>query len=141
MPVRMTVDEAVAKHARRLSGATEEIRRGVEKVTEAPGVKAAAQKEKMKQRLIASIDNGTWERNTKKVTVEEWRRKMINKGIPAISTGITEAEPKMKDFFSQLFPAIDKAQASIVAMPSITLEQNINRMTTFVRSMATFHKT
>lgn len=141
MAVKMTPDEFVEKHARRLSGATEDIRRGVEKVTEAPGIKAAAAQEKMKARLIASIDSGVWARRTRAVSVDDWRKKMINKGIPAISTGITEAADKVRSFAAQLLPAIDKAQGVIAGMPSVTLEQNISRATTFMREMAKFKKT
>jgi len=39
---KVTPDEFVEKHARRLKGAVEDMRRGVEKVTSAPTAAAAA---------------------------------------------------------------------------------------------------
>lgn len=141
MAVKLTPEEFADKHASRLMGASEDIRRGVERVTEAPGIKAAAQKEKMKARLIAAIDSGKWERNVKAVSVEEWRSKMINKGIPAISTGIQQARQKVVAFAAQLLPAVEKAQAVIKTMPSTTLQQNIQRMVRYTEEMAKFHKT
>lgn len=140
MAVRVTPDEFVSNHATGLANATEKITKGVNAVTEAPGVKAAAAKDKMRAKLLAKIDDGTWEKNTRAVSVADWKSKMINKGIPAISTGVTEAADKIRNFASQLLPAVEKAQASIATMPSTTLDQNIARMTKYVREMATFKK-
>jgi len=141
MSVKVTPEEFADKHASRLQGATEDIRRGVNRVTEAPGIKAAAQQDKMKARLVASIDSGKWAQRVKAVTLDDWKRKMINKGIPAIATGVVEARDKIVDFASQLLPAIEKAQGTLTNMPSVTLDQNIARMTKFVTEMAKFKKT
>ena len=138
---KITPDEFVEKHARRLKGSTEDIRRGVERVTEAPTLKAAAKKEKMKANLNAALDSGKWERGLKRVTLEDWKSKMIDKGVGRIAAGIDAAAPKMKDFASELLPHIDRIQAEIKKLPDVSLEDNINRMTTFVRGMAKFKRT
>lgn len=135
---KLSAEQFADKHASRLQAASADIERGVNAVTEAPGIKAAAAKDKMKANLIAAIDNGKWEQNVKAVSVEEWRRKMINKGIPAISTGIIEARDKVVAFANQLLPAVDAAQAKVKAMPSTTLQQNIARATTMMLEMAKF---
>jgi len=78
---KLTPEERAAKQINRLSAATEDIRQGVERVTEAPGVKAAQQQQKMKTRLLAKIDDGTWAKRVASVPLEEWKRMMIDKGV------------------------------------------------------------
>jgi hypothetical protein len=116
------------------------MRAGVEKVSVAPTKKAAQKIDKMKARLIAKFDDGTIKARLEKVTLEEWRDKMINKGLARVSGGIDAAHDKVVDFASQLLPAVDAARSKVQAMPDLTLEDSINRMTTFIREMAKFRK-
>jgi len=137
---RVTPDEFVEKHARRLKGAVDDIRRGVEKVTTAPTLQAAAKKDKMRAGISAAIDSGKWERGLKRVGLEEWKQKMVNKGLGRIATGVDEAAPKVRAFAAEVLPFIDTLQGAVQKMPDTTLEDNINRMTTFVRNMAKFQR-
>lgn len=135
---KLTPAEAREKHARRLKGATEDMRLGVEKVTEAPTLKAAAKKDKMKANLNKSLDNGKWERGLKRVSLEEWKRQMVDKGVGRVAAGIDGAAAKVESFYAELFPFQDALKEQIKKMPDITLEDNINRMTTQIRGMAKF---
>jgi len=137
---KVTPEEFQEKHARRLKGATEDMRRGIERVTEAPTMKAAAKKEKMKANLLKALDDGKWERGLKRVTLEDWKDKMINKGIPHVAAGIDAAADKVRDFASELLPHIDAQKRKIEGMPDVTLEDNINRMTHFIRGMSQFKR-
>jgi len=138
---KLTPDEFQEKHARRLKGATEDIRKGVERVTEAPTLKAAAKVDKMRTNLNKALDDGKWERGLKRVTLEDWKSKMIDKGVGRIAAGIDAAAPKVREFASELLPHIDKVQTEIKGMPDVSLEDNINRMTTFIRGMSKFKRT
>lgn len=137
---RITPEEFQEKHARRLKASLEDIRAGVEKVTEAPGKKAAAKVDKMRARLIAKIDDGTWAKNVAKVSLEDWKTKMSEKGIGRIPDGIDGAKEKVVNFAGQLLPYIDEGLAKVEKLPDLTLEDSINRMTTMVRHMAKFKK-
>ena len=137
---KLTPTEFQEKHASRLKGAVEDMRRGVERVTTAPTAKAAAKAAKMKANLVASIDSGKWAAGLNRVTLEEWKSKMINKGVNRVASGIDEAAPKVVDFATKLLPHIDKGVDKIKGMSDLTLEDSINRMTTFVRHMATFKR-
>jgi hypothetical protein len=137
---RLTPAEFQEKHARRLKGAVEDIRKGIERVTEAPGVKAAAKQAKMKMAINEAIDTGKWAERTKKVTVGEWKDKAINKGLGRIASGIDGASGKVTDFASQLLTVQDGIVNKVKAMPDMTLEDRINRMTTFIRDMSKFRK-
>jgi len=137
---RLTPAEYREKHARRLKGATEDMRLGVEKVTESPTAKAATKKDKMKANLNRAIDSGKWERGLKRVTLEEGKTQMIEKGVGRVAAGIDGAAAKVEAFAGELLPFQDGLKGQIVKMPDITLEDNINRMTTFIRGMAKFQR-
>jgi hypothetical protein len=137
---KLTAEEVAEKQITRLSAATEDVRRGVQRVTTAPGIKAAAKKDKMKARLNARIDDGTWGKNVAAVTLEEWKDKMSTKGVNRIPEGIRAAKSKQVEFYGKLLPAIDAAKGKISNMPDNTLEDGIARMTTFIREMGKFRK-
>lgn len=137
---KLSPQEAREKHAARLKGATADIRRGVERVTEAPGMAAGRKVDKMRQNLIAALDDGTWKRRVESVSLEDWKSSMVNKGIGRIAAGIDEASGKMDEFFTQLFAHQEGLQRKVEAMPDLTLEDNLNRMVTFVRGMSDFKR-
>lgn len=137
---RLTPEEVASKQASRLKGATEDIRRGIDRVTASPTMKAAAKRDKMLSKLTESVNNGTWAKRLQAVSLEEWKSKARDVGVNRISAGIDAAHTKQVDFYSKLLPAIDAAQAKVKAMPDTTLDDNINRMNTMIREMAKFKK-
>jgi hypothetical protein len=137
---KLSPAEVAEKHARRLKAATEDIRIGVERVTEAPGAKAAAKAEKMKQNLVAAIDSGKWQKRVSSVTLDEWKSKMIGKGLGRIASGVDAALGKTTEFHSQLQNHQSGIDAQLAKMPDLTLEDNIQRMTHQVRSMTKFKR-
>lgn len=124
------------KWGRRLKGATQDIKDGVMAVTTAPSQQAIAKQDKMKANLIAAIDNGDWAAGLGKVTLADWKRDMTEKGVPAISRGVDIATPKVAAFASVLLPHIAAGQATVDAMPDLTLEDNIQRAEKMIRHMA-----
>lgn len=135
---KLNAQEFREKHARNLKASQPDIRRGIERVTVAPGKAAAAKQEKMKANINASIDSGKWAKNVSKVSLSDWQTKAINKGIPRIATGIDAAAAKVEAFASRLLPAVDAAVNKIKTMPDLTLDDNIARMGAYAREMARF---
>uniref|UniRef100_A0A6M3JKW6 Uncharacterized protein n=1 Tax=viral metagenome TaxID=1070528 RepID=A0A6M3JKW6_9ZZZZ len=140
MKVRVTAEEFQEKHARRLKAAEPDIRAGIEKVTTAPGILAAGKVAKMRARLLAKIDDHTWENRTKAVSLTEWQSKATTKGLPRISEGIDAAKEKTIETAKQLLPAVESAATKVETMPDLTLEDNILRSSTYIREMAKFKK-
>lgn len=138
---RLTAQQFQEKHARRLGQATEDMRTGVQRVTVNPCELAAAKKDKMIQNLTAAVQDGRWEAGLKRVTLEDWKDKMINVGIGRVATGIAQAKAKVIAFAEQLLPHIDAGQAKLKSMSDLTLEDNIARMNAFTRHMASFKRT
>jgi len=112
----------------------------VERVTEAPGKKAAAKVEKMRAKLIESIDDGTWAARTSAVTLEEWKQKMLTKGAGRVSEGIDGASEKVEAFAEQLIAHENSVLARIEGMPDLTLEDSISRARFWIEEMAKFKK-
>lgn len=137
---KLTPEQFAEKQARRLKAAIPDMQQGILSVTEAPTAKAAAKKEKMKQRLLAKIDDGTWENRLKAVTVDEWKRKAAEVGTARVAIGIDANIDKVKKFAEQLLPYQESLKAQIDKMPDLTLEDGIARMTNWVRGMAKFRK-
>ena len=137
---RVTPEEFQEKHARRLKGSLQDIQKGVERITVSPTEQAAKKKDKMLQNIQEAVNSGKWERNLRKITLEDWRHKMVTKGLPRISTGIDGAADKVRDFASQLLPHIDAGKQIVAQMPDLTLDDSLNRMTSYVRHMAKFKK-
>jgi hypothetical protein len=137
---KLTAAEYTEKHARRLKAATDDMRKGIEAVTVSPTSKAATKADKMRANIVASIDSGKWAAGLKRVTLDEWKTKMIDKGLNRVASGIDGAADKVTAFASELLPHIDKGVDAINKMPDTTLEDNITRMTTFIRHMSKFKR-
>lgn len=138
---KLTAKEFQEKHARRLKGATEDIRRGIDRVTENPCEKAAAKQDKMLTNLTTAVTSGKWANGLKRVDLQTWKKQARDVGVNRIAAGIDAAAAKVESFAEELLPHIDRQKAKISAMPDITLDDNINRMTTFIRGMAEFKRT
>ena len=137
---KLTAQEFADKHARNLKASVTDITTGVQRVTQAPGVAAAAKQQKMLANLTSRIQDGTWARRVAGVSLQDWQTAMINKGVGRIASGIDAANGKVVAFATQLLPAIDSAKAKINGMPDLTIEDSINRMSTFIREMSKFRK-
>ncbi len=137
---KLTAAEFQEKHARRLKGAIDDMRKGIEGVTQSPTAKAASKVDKMRTNIVASIDNGKWAAGLNRVSLDEWKTKMIDKGLNRVATGIDGAAAKTTAFAQELLPHIDRGVDAIKKMADTTLEDNINRMTTFIRHMSKFQR-
>lgn len=137
---KVTPEEFQEKHARRLKAAVPDIQRGVERVTVSPTEQAAKKKDKMLANLTESVNNGKWERGLKRVSLDEWKDKMVSKGVQRISGGIDGAKDKVVAFAQELLPHVDAGVSKVKGMPDLTIEDSIARSAEFIRHMANFRK-
>lgn len=137
---RLTKEEFTEKWARRLKGAVEDIRSGIEKVTESPTAMASKKQEKMKARLVQAIDSGKWASALNSVTLEEWKKKALEKGVNRISAGVDLSSDKVSKFAEQLLTYQDTLKKEVDKLPDITIEDAVNRASTWIRGMAKFKK-
>ena len=136
--ITITPEEFAEKHARRLKGAVEDIRAGVERVTVSPTALAAAKQDKMIARLQESVSSGKWAARLKAVTLEDWKSKTLDKGLGRIAAGIDAAHDKQVKFATALLGYETTVLAKIDTMPDLTLEDSVGRATAWIRAMAKF---
>lgn len=137
---KLTPAEFADKWQRRIKAAQSDISSGVDATTEAPTKKAAAKKEKMRANINAALDSGKWERGLNRVTLDEWKDKMKTLGVSRIAAGADASGMKVQSFAEELLPFIEARQKEITSMPDVTLEDNIQRMTAFIRGMSEFKR-
>jgi len=138
---KLTPIEFQEKHARRLKASVEDVRRGIDRVTESPTAKAAAKQDKMLTNLTAAVNSGKWANGLKRVSLDDWKKKARDVGVNRIAAGIDAASAKVVSFAEDLLPHIDRGRDKIKGMSDVTLDDNINRMTTFIRHMAEMKRT
>lgn len=109
---------------------------GVSRVTESPMDKAAARADAYVAGVTAAAQSGKWQAGLRQVTLADWKANTMAKIGERMTGGATQAMPKMVRFGAWLAPAVNAASQSIDNMPKQTLEDNIQRMTAFVRAMA-----
>ena len=140
MPMNITAAEYQEKHARNLKAGIPDVRRGVERVTESPTEKAAQQADKYLAGIQEAVSSGKWQAGLRRVTLTDWKNKMLDKGVARISTGIDAAKSKVIEFASELLPFEASLQAQIETMPDMTLEDSIARTTAWMRGMTAFRQ-
>ena len=91
--------------------------------------------------LTAAVSSGKWAAGLKRVSLEDWKKKARDIGVNRIAAGIDGAKDKVVAFAEVLLPHIDRGKDKIKAMPDVTLDDNINRMTTFIRHMSEMKRT
>ena len=133
---KVTAQQWLDKWGRRLSAAAPDVQAGIDRVTVAPGVQAAAASQRMLANLTTAVTNGTWGNNVAKVSLQDWKDAMKNKAIPRLQQGIATAQQKKAANITTFLSAVDAARADALALPKGGLEQNIARSVAFQRSMS-----
>lgn len=124
------------KWSRRLQAAGPDIQTGVQRVTQAPGIAAAAAAPTMLANLTTSVQSGAWAARVSAVPLSTWQQSMIQKGIPRLATGVAQATATKGSAITAFLSAVDAAVADTNTLPRGGLEQNIARSAAFQRSMS-----
>jgi len=138
--VKVNATEFQEKWSRRLKGSLEDIKKGVDKVSEAPGLKAAAKVDKLKAKWLAKIEDGTWAKQVAAVSLDEWKRLFKDKVTARLSSGVDGAEKKVTAFAEKLLSFEDTLQTKVKRMPDLTIEDSVSRASEWIRGMSKFKK-
>lgn len=130
--------DVARKWANNLTNATQSMVEGANAVTESPTAKAAQSAEKYVAGVQRSVEK--WQSGLNRVTLNDWKRAYISKGVPRIAQGAQESMPKMETFLRDFLPYAEQVSNQVKQMPSATLEQNIQRMVTAVRLMSQYKR-
>lgn len=135
---RVNPQEFADKWRRRISAATEDVRRGVERVQTAPGERAAQNAEGMLNGVAEAVQSGRWARRVAGVSLSDWKNATLNKGVGRIATGAQQAEAKMARVAQELLPAVDAAAAEARQIPKRSIDDSVRRAEVFMRRMREF---
>lgn len=138
MASNLTPQAVATKWAQALGGATAAIQAGVNAVTSSPTAAAAAAVSTWQQRVSSPAAAAKFSANLQKVSLDQWRQAMLNKGVNRISSGAQAAIPKFQAFMTQFLPFVQNVAAGVRQMPNVTLEDRINRMVAQIRGTAAF---
>jgi hypothetical protein len=131
----MTGQQVADKWARRLKGASQDMRDGVNAVTQAPGIAASKKSAKMLEGITRSIQDGTWQRAVASVSLDDWKKAMLDKGVGRIAAGVDGAMPKMTIMADKLMNALGTIKSKVSAMPDNTFEDRLARMNAQITEM------
>lgn len=132
---RVNAIEYQEKHARRLKASTEDIRKGIKRVSVAPGVLAAEQVEVLIANFTEAARSGKWSEKVAGVSLQEWQDSFLNKGVDRIAAGIDGAKEKTIKSAEKLLKNVDTVSEEVKRMPRGTIDDSINRMTHAARRM------
>lgn len=131
---RTNAQQWLQKWGTNLNGAGTYITNGVKAVTQAPGQAAAAQQQRYIQGVTQNANK--WASNVAAVPLATWQNAMINKGIPRLAQGITQAQQTKVQSVTTLLNNVDQATAAANQLPKGGLQQGIARATAFMTTMS-----
>jgi len=137
---KVNPEQFADKWNRRIKAAVPDIQSGLQRVTTAPGELAAGKADKMLNKVTEAVQSGKWAERVRSVSLEDWRRQALQKGVPRIASGADGATDKMRDFANQLLPYVERIQQEVKRMPDLTLEDSIARASYVIREMSKFRK-
>lgn len=130
--------EIADKQIRNVSSSTEAYRRGVQRVSVAPGQLAAAKRDKYTQGVMDNVDK--WAANVASVSLSSWAQVTADKGATRLAGGIQASRPKLEAFWTDFLPFLSSVQGQISNMPSDTFDQRLARMNANATALHQFRR-
>lgn len=118
-----------------MANAGPKISAGIDRVTTAPGQKAAAKKDKYVAGVTASQD--LWARRVAAVDLGTWQAR-AKAGVSRIAEGAQQKGDKYETAAAPVFAHMDSVLSRVDAMPDNTLEQRIQKSAEYQRGMAQY---
>ena len=137
---RLSSAQIAEKHARNTANAVQDMVAGVQAVTASPMEAAAAALPKAAQNYAEAVNSGRMARRLRSVTLESWKDAMINKGAQRVASGVNASKGKVTAFWDEFGPVLDQVTSQVRQMPSVTLQDSIQRMVAQVEGVAKFKR-
>jgi len=137
---RLTPEAGAEKLVRRASGAIQDYVAGVKSVTESPTAQAAKNLDKAAMNFQEAVSSGRMARRLNSVTRESWINDTVAKGQARYGPGITAAKDKILAFNQEFYPYLDRVSAEVRALPSMTIDDSINRASVAIRRLHEFQR-
>lgn len=135
--MRSDPQTAAADWARGMQGASDKISRGIDRVSEAPGAKAARKVDKYRQGVLDNVD--TWARRSAAVTLGDWQA-AAKAGVSRVAEGASRKADKYASAVTPVFQHLSTVVAQVDNMPDNTLEERIAKSAALQRGMAAYRR-
>lgn len=140
MPKQYNAQAIAQLWVQRASSAADRMKAGVNAVVDSPMEKAAQAAPQWLAGVQKAASEGTFEAGLRKVSLSDWKQKMLNKGIPNMATGVREALPDMTKFLTEFLPYAAQVSDDIKAMPKGSKEDSRARMNAAFDKMSAFKR-
>lgn len=129
------VQASLEKWRRNMAASGEAVKQGVNAVTESPGVKASANKEKYRRNVLDAVDSGRYERGNASYTVEDWKKALTGKGISNMQTGAANLSARAQRAITEQLQVANEVSAAVAGMPTDTFDQAMEKAKAAARMM------
>lgn len=127
---------SIEKWKRGMSTAGDAVKAGVQAVTESPGVRAAAAKDKYVRSVMEAANDGTYEAGQLSYTVQDWKDSMTGKGIGNMQNGASKLDPRKQRAMQEQLQYANDVSAQVAGMPNNNLEEGLAKSAAAIRLMA-----
>lgn len=134
--VQMSID----KWKRNMSTAGEAVKAGVMGMTEAPGVKAAASKDKYVRGVMDAANSGAYEAGQLSYSLQDYKDAVTGKGISNMQTGAQKLSARAQRNMADQLNYANQVADQVAGMPTNTLEDGIAKAAETIRLMAAGRK-
>lgn len=140
MSKRLNAATVAKKWADRTANSGEAMRAGVQAVTTAPTELAAQAKDKWQAGVQRAAMEGTFETGLRKVSLADWQKAMVDKGVANLGTGVRAAQGDVQSFMTEFLPYAQGVSDEIAAMPKNTLEDSKARAIAAIDKLSQFKR-
>lgn len=130
--------QAADNWASGMAQATQKMKAGIEAVSTSPMELAASRVDAYVAGVNRAASSGKYAAGLRRVSLQDWKRLMIDKGLGRIAGGAAAGKPKMLSFLQEFLPFVEQVRASLP--PRGGLEQNIQRMVLQVQGNSQFRR-
>lgn len=131
------------KWSKNTAAAGEDYKQGVNRVTESPTKKAAANLDRYEAGIRKSLEDGKTKRNMEAVTLDDWQKAAIDKGVPNFTAAARRqsVQDNVLNFQEQFLPFVETVAERVRKMPKGTLADGIARAVAQIEGNAEFRYT
>ena len=134
---RVTPQEGAEKWARNTGASTQDVIRGVQRTSVAPGQQAAAKSGKWHAKVTQAEQK--FKDNVGRVSLSDWQQATVE-GASRIASAVNAKKGKMERFAAEFYAHLDRGSAAIDQMPTNTLEESIAKASAQMRHNANFKR-
>jgi hypothetical protein len=109
--------------AQAMSGAGAKYSAGIQRVTESPMAKAAANVQGYLQGIQDAVASGKWVAGLNRVPLQAWKDAATQTGAQRLASGAAKAKPKVLAFLQAFLPVLQANVNQVRGMPNATYEE------------------